>query len=117
MLFATLDPWREATGDAVPLASRCYCFIGISGFPYLPMSTWLTQPPWFLNGCAVLLMRDRHPSFVHWSLSVGQKFVPPQAPPRHASRSVHAFASLQAVPSGAAGFEHAPVAVSGIPAT
>ena len=35
--------------------------------------------------------RDRHPSSVHWSLSVGQKFIPLQTPPRHASRSAHAL--------------------------
>jgi hypothetical protein len=41
-----------------------------------------------------------------------EKFVPMQIPPLQTSVWVQALPSLQAVPSGPAGFEHAPVAAS-----
>jgi hypothetical protein len=41
---------------------------------------------------------------------------PMQTPPEHVSTVVHALPSLQAAPSGFAGFEHCPVAGSQVPA-
>src|SRR5437764_824207 len=51
------------------------------------------------------------------SLGAGQVtgFEPVQVPATHASVCVHAFVSLQAVPSGAAGFEQTPVAGEQLP--
>jgi hypothetical protein len=43
-------------------------------------------------------------------------FDPMHAPPAQASVVVQPFASLQAVPSGAAGFEHSPVPGLHVPA-
>jgi hypothetical protein len=44
-------------------------------------------------------------------------FDPTQAPAWHVSACVHALPSLQAVPFGAAGFEHVPVLGLHVPAT
>jgi hypothetical protein len=57
------------------------------------------------------------PALWHWSLALQSFAVPPvQAPARHASPVVQAFASLQTAPSAAFGFVHAPVLVLHVPA-
>jgi hypothetical protein len=57
------------------------------------------------------------PTVWHWSLAVHVTgFDPVHTPLWHASASVHAFPSLHVVPFVAAGFEHAPVPGSHVPA-
>jgi hypothetical protein len=51
------------------------------------------------------------------SLATHVTGVPPQAPPWQASPVVHALPSLHVVPFAAAGFEHAPLVGSQVPAT
>ena len=56
------------------------------------------------------------PTSWHWSLAVQTTgFVPVQVPVWHVSVWVHALPSLQAVPSGFAGFEQRPVVVLHVP--
>jgi hypothetical protein len=45
------------------------------------------------------------------------RLLPMQAPAWHVSDWVHAFPSLQAVPSAAGGFEHVPLVGSQLPGT
>jgi hypothetical protein len=57
------------------------------------------------------------PAAWHWSLAEHVTgFEPTQLPAWHESLCVHALPSLHAVPFAAAGFEHAPVAGSHVPA-
>jgi hypothetical protein len=57
------------------------------------------------------------PAVWHWSDAVQVLAVPPeQAPPWQASPTVQVFPSSQAVPFVLAGFEHAPVVGSQVPA-
>jgi hypothetical protein len=57
------------------------------------------------------------PTSWHPSLAVHATGLPSRhAPAWHESTSVQAFPSLHAVPSGAAGFEQAPVAAEQVPA-
>jgi hypothetical protein len=57
------------------------------------------------------------PATWHWSKAPHVTgFNPVHTPPSHASVCVHAFPSLQLVPSAFAGFEQAPVAASQTPA-
>jgi hypothetical protein len=58
------------------------------------------------------------PARWHWSDAVhAMGFEPVHVPFWQESLCVHAFPSLHAVPSGEAGFEHAPVDGSQVPAT
>ena len=58
------------------------------------------------------------PARWHWSLAEQTTWLlPVQTPERQVSDWVQALPSLQAVPSGAAGFEQAPVAGSHVPVT
>src|SRR3989442_8581704 len=65
------------------------------------------------------LVRSSHvPAVWHWSLAVQVTgLAPVQTPERQVSVWVHALPSLQAVPSGASGFEHTPVHGLQVPAT
>jgi hypothetical protein len=57
------------------------------------------------------------PAVWHWSLAVHvTRLDPVHTPVLHVSVCVHAFPSLQPVPSGAAGLEHLPVLGSHTPA-
>ena len=57
------------------------------------------------------------PATWHWSLAVQVTgLLPVQTPERHVSDWVHALPSLQAVPSGASGFEQTPVERLQVPA-
>jgi hypothetical protein len=57
------------------------------------------------------------PAAWHWSDGVQTTgLAPVHVPPSHVSVCVHAFPSSQFVPSGRAGFEHAPVAGLQVPA-
>ena len=57
------------------------------------------------------------PALWHWSLAVQLTgLLPAHVPAWHVSVCVHAFPSLHAAPFAFAGFEHAPVLVSHVPA-
>jgi hypothetical protein len=55
------------------------------------------------------------PATWHWSSAVQAVEVPVHVPATHASFFVHAFPSLQVVPSAAVGLEHFPLVVSHVP--
>ncbi len=93
-------------------------------------------PPWQASACVHALpslhatpsgnrgfeqdpeLGSQVPATWHWSLAVHRtRSEPTQRPALQASLRVHAFPSLQLVPSAAAGFEHVPVCRSHVPAT
>ena len=93
-------PARQLSPSVHRFASLQAVASGATGFVQMPVAGWQTPAVW------------------HWSEAAQVLAVPAvQVPARQVSPSVHAFASLQTVASGAAGFEQAPVAGLQVPAT
>src|SRR2546427_783189 len=93
-------PERQVSVWVLALPSLQAVPSGASGFEHTPVDGLQVPATW------------------HWSLAVQVTgLLPVQTPDRQESVWVQALPSLQAVPSGASGFEHAPVDGLQVPAT